>query len=416
MKTIMNISVPKEMKDIYPFLNLSEVSFQFNDRKDTYFFIKRTTWNLYYKKRTKSEKSDILQYLSLVTGYSRIQTKRLVSLAVKGRLQFSMKKRNRTSFKRVYTDEDITLIAEFDETAKDRNGHAMRRHFKRQYELYGDERFKRLSKISNGQIYNLRDTNLYRYHHKRFIVTNPVANHIGNRRKPRPEGQAGFIRVDTLHQGDKDDKKGPYYINFVDEITQWQIVVCVLQINEQHLKPVYKQVLDQFPFKVKNFHSDNGSEFLNEYVSKILNERHIEQTKSRPRKHNDNGLVESKNGWVIRKEFGFIFRPKEAAAEIQKYLEKYFNNYLNYHRVCAYPRVMTDKRGVERMVYKAEDYRTPFEKLQEVDPKGKTLQNQNTYEKMNEIQMEKSDYEYIIEMRDAYHKMIRKIQNLDSPV
>jgi hypothetical protein len=416
MKTIMNISVPKQMKDIVPFLSLTEVSFQFNDRKDTYSFIKKTTWNLYYLKRSKSEKTQILKYLSLVTGYSQIQTKRLVSLAIKGRLQFSMKTRNTTSFARKYTDEDIKLIADFDETAKDRNGHAMRKHFRRQFEIYGDERFKRLSNISNGQIYNLRDTNLYRYHHKKFIVTNPVSNHIGSRRKPTPEGQPGFIRVDTVHQGDRDDKKGPYYVNFVDEVTQWQIVICVPQIDEKHLKPMYEKILDQFPFKVINFHSDNGSEFLNDYVSKILRDKHIEQTKSRPRKHNDNGLVESKNGWVIRKEFGFIFRPKEAAPEIQKYLDEYFNTYLNYHRICAFPTKMIDKRGRERTVYKAEDYATPFEKLKEIDPKAGYMRSGESYEKMDKIQMEKSDYEYIIDMRDAYHKMIRKIQNIASPV
>ena len=64
-------------------------------------------------------------------------------------------------------------------------------------------------------------------------------------------------------------------------------------------------MLEQFPFRILGFHSDNGSEFINHKVETLLNKLLIEQTKSRPRHSNDNGLVESKNGAVIRKHMGF---------------------------------------------------------------------------------------------------------------
>ena len=83
---------------------------------------------------------------------------------------------------------------------------------------------------------------------------------IGEWRKPRPNGKPGYLRVDTVHQGD--------------------LVACV---------------------SARAFHSDNGSEFINDMVSGLLQELLIEQTKSRARKSNDNGLVESKNGAVMRK-------------------------------------------------------------------------------------------------------------------
>ena len=59
-------------------------------------------------------------------------------------------------------------------------------------------------------------------------------------------------------------------------------------------------MLEQFPFRILGFHSDNGSEFINHKVEALLNKLLIEQTKSRPRHSNDNGLVESKNGAVTR--------------------------------------------------------------------------------------------------------------------
>lgn len=99
-----------------------------------------------------------------------------------------------------------------------------------------------------------------------------------------------------------------YHINAVDEVTQWQVVGASAQIGEQGLIPVLEAMLAQFPFRIRGFHSDNGSEFINHTVARLLNKLLAEQTKSRPRHSNDNGLVESKNGAVIRKHisYGYI--------------------------------------------------------------------------------------------------------------
>jgi transposase InsO family protein len=58
------------------------------------------------------------------------------------------------------------------------------------------------------------------------------------------------------------------------------------------LLPVLEAMMEQFPFPILGFHSDNGSEFINHTVAKLLNKLLAEQTKSRPRHRNDNGLVE----------------------------------------------------------------------------------------------------------------------------
>ena len=64
----------------------------------------------------------------------------------------------------------------------------------------------------------------------------PVA--IGERRKPEPGGRPGYLRVDTVHQGDLDGVKGVYHINAVDEVTQWQVVGAVEHISEAWLEPL----------------------------------------------------------------------------------------------------------------------------------------------------------------------------------
>jgi transposase InsO family protein len=104
--------------------------------------------------------------------------------------------------------------------------------------------------------------------------------------------------------------KGIYHINAVDEVTQWEVVGATAQISEAALQPVLEAMLKQFPFRIRGFHSDNGSEFINHRVAALLNKSLIEQTKSRPRHSNDNALAESKNGAVVRKHMATATLPR----------------------------------------------------------------------------------------------------------
>jgi len=103
-----------------------------------------------------------------------------------------------------------------------------------------------------------------------FTKTRPTPVSIGERRKPEPGGRPGYLRVDTVHQGDLDGVKGVYHINAVDEVTQWQIVGAVQHISEAWLEPLLLSMLEQFPFRILGFHSDNGSEFINHNVETLL--------------------------------------------------------------------------------------------------------------------------------------------------
>ena len=106
---------------------------------------------------------------------------------------------------------------------------------RRQYEKYGDERFARLAYISHGHFYNLRKDDAYRRRRTTVRKTRATTVSIGDRRKPRPEGRPGFLRVDTVHQGERDGEKGVYHVNLVDEVTQWEHVATVRAISERCL-------------------------------------------------------------------------------------------------------------------------------------------------------------------------------------
>lgn len=412
MKITMSSSPPNNLIQIEKFLNLPrKTKFKFDSKRDCYKFFRKTTWNLHYKKLSREDRGKVLRYLKFISGYSVSHTKRLVLKAITGKLFDPKTTRNKTSFQRKYSDEDVKLFAEFDGLANYPNGFALQENFRRMYENFKNESFKHLAGISHGQIYNLRKTTLYRKITSKYKHTEAVSqNKIGVREKPDPKGRPGFIRVDSVHGGDKDNEKGVYYINLVDEITQSEIVICVKGISERFLSEVWDEILVSFPFVVINFHSDNGSEFVNKVVADILNRLHIRQTKSRPRKHNDNGLVESKNGWVIRKHFGYIFVHRECAPLINEFLDKYFNRFLNYHRPCAFPTRKILPNGKVKITYKKEDYKTPYEKLKEIDPKGKYLQKGLTYDKLDKDAYNISDFDFLKVMKEEYRKMLRKIR------
>jgi hypothetical protein len=342
--------------------NNQHISYTAVEPKAIYGFMERVLKIQQYRKLSKGQKGTVRRFLAKVTGLSRAQVTRLIARWTESR-RIERKPAYRPEFRRRYSAQDIALLAEVDAAHQDLSGPAVRHILKREYEVYGKQEYQRLAEISASHIYNLRDTESYRKIRVRVHHTQARQVSIGERRKPDPKGQPGYIRVDTVHQGHHDGKPGLYHINSVDTVTQWEVVGCVETICERHLVPVLEAILHQYPFEIKGFHCDNGSEFINGRVAKLLNKLLAEFTKSRAYRSTDNAQVEGKNGAVVRKLIGYGPIAAEHAEQIQKFYVAYLNPYLNYHRPCGFATVKTDQRGRRKRTYRAEDYRTPFEKL-----------------------------------------------------
>jgi len=271
------------------------------------------------------------RYIERITGRSRAQVTRLVACyTATGRVQPTVYQRRR--FAERYTRADIELLARVDEAHETLSGPATRRILEREFEIYKRPEYARLATISVAHLYNLRHRQRYRERLLNYTKTRSTTVQIGERRKPQPNGQPGFLRLDTVHQGDQPDAKGVYHINAVDEVTQWEVAGSVPRISEAYLEPVLENMLRQFPFRILGFHSDNGGEFINKTVARLLEKLRVEQTKSRPRKSGDNGLVETKNGWIIRKHIGYGYIDAKHADPINRFYVEHLNPYLNDHR------------------------------------------------------------------------------------
>ena len=310
-----------------------------------------------YQVLGKREKGVVLRYLRLVTGLKDKQMDRHIAAYKNG--QKLCRPYRRRVFPCTYTEADKELLAGTDNEHGRLSGVATKDICARQSK--GDARFKRLAGIRKTHLYRFRGTVRYRENAMTFEKTQATQRAIGERRKPDPNGEPGYLRVDTVHQGDLGKEKGVYHVNLIDVITQWEVVLSVEQISEKFMKPVLEEALSLSPFAIKGFHSDNGSEYLNDCVSRILKKLGVEQTKSRARKTNDNTLIESKNGAIIRKWLGYWHIPGKYAARLNVFHRQHLIPYINFIRPCAFPEVEILPDGKRKVRYK--DYMTPCQKF-----------------------------------------------------
>ena len=356
----------------------------------------------------KRDKIIIKKYLTRMTNLSKTRIKRLIARKRKfGKINPFQIHRHR--FEKKYTTTDIALLVKTDNLHQRMSGLAIKEIMEREYAVFGKSAYQNISQISSPHIYNLRKTRQYISHSLTVKKTNPVKVLIGKRTKPQNNGLPGFLRVDTVHQGDMDKEKGIYHINLVDEVTQWEIVGCVERISEEYLLPLLEDLLAQFPFVIMNFHSDNGSEYINKMVARLLNKLLISQTKSRPRHSNDNGLVEGKNNFVIRKHIGYRFIDKGYARSFNTFYKKDFNVYLNLHRPCGYPTITIDRRGKQKKKY--DTYQTPYAKLKSLPDAKKYLKRGITFEMLDKVAFAHSDNEFAEIMQKKKEELFNSFKN-----
>ena len=410
MVITMNDSKLSIIVEVKRFLQESEViEFKRRSRKEAYEWIEETLKRFDYLNLSKKEKGLIKKYLQKVTGYSRPQvTRKIREYRETGRVRVKEYKRNK--FERKYTNKDIQLLAQTAELHDYPNGAALKKTLERMAKEYGEEEYRNIANISVSHIYNLRKTVSYQRSVSFYQGTKKTkATAIGERCKPEPEGRPGYLRVDTLHQGDKDDQKGVYHVNTVDEIVQWEVAGAAEKITEEYLLPLLEKIIASYPYWIINFHADNGSEYVNSKVAEMLNNLLIKLTKSRPRHSNDNALAETKNGWVLRKWMGYSHIGQKQAQGINEFYFGCFNEYLNFHRPCAFPITVKDKKGKIKKKYRYQDYMTPYEKLRSIPDAQIYLKESITLERLDKIAKRYTDNEMAKKVQLERDKLFDKI-------
>jgi transposase InsO family protein len=364
----MNVSKLDTIEQIKEFLDgTAEVEFSNPTEPSALRAFVATVLRRYrYFRLSKGPRGVLFAYLQRLTGYSRQHVSKLIAQYRDTQSLTPRKRVSRTSFVRQYTSEDVALLAQTDSLHDTLSGPATKVLLRRAVEHFGDARYARLCQISVSHLYNLRRSEPYRKQRLVWRRTRPAPVAIGIRKAPAPEGLPGYIRIDTVHQGDRDGLKGVYHINAVDIVTQWELVASVEHISEAYLLPVIALLLEGFPFAIRGFHSDSGSEYVNHKTAELLEKLRIEFTKSRPRQTNDNALAECKNGAVIRKAMGYSHIPQKHATAINAFYTEAMNPYLNFHRPCYFAVDTIDSKGKIRKTYPHDQIMTPWERLKTI--------------------------------------------------
>ena len=235
----------------------AEVDFGLASKAHRYAWIERTLVRFSYPTMRKAERSVLIRYLGKVTGYSRQQLTRLLrQFRESGRLQ----RRHKTAvtFVQRFTAADVRLLAQVDDWHGTLSGPATQKLLERAWTVFAQPEYQRLATISVSHLYNLRRAQGYARNRVTRAGTRSVQIPIGQRRKPQPNGVPGFLRIDSVHQGDFDSTKGVYHINAMDKVTQFEVVATVERISEAYLIPALQVLLEDFPFVIRGFHSDNA--------------------------------------------------------------------------------------------------------------------------------------------------------------
>lgn len=378
------------------------VSLEESSLEEKYQFIEKIIKQFSYRNLSKKQKHIVIAYLHKVTGYKKERLYQLVAKAENGVLKKAVYIRSQPS--KIYVRRDIKLLEQTDELHLRLSEDATKEILRREYEVFGKADYQTISRISHSHITNLRHADVY----KSSWINHTKARQIpiGETRPPENYGKPGPIRVDSVSQ------KDVYHINSVDEIDQWQIVFCVAQLSESCMRPALIEIFDQYPFTIFNFHSDRGKETINYVVADLLERLVIRQTKNRSYHSGDNALVETKNGSVIRRNMGWEHINQKLVDDINSYYKNFFNPYLNYHRPCAYPTVVTDDKGKKKKIYNL--YQTPYDHLKSLPNAEQFLKKGVTFEQLDKIAYSLSDNEFATIMREEERKLFQKIRNHDN--
>jgi len=248
MHTIMSLEQLNTIAAVKRFLDgTQDVAISLATTKQArYQWVQKTLAKYQYLLLRKADRGVITRYLMKVTGYSHAQIKRLIQKYKKtGSVRVKLACRN--GFNQKYTKSDIRLLAAMDKRHGQPSGAVLKKLCERAYKQFGQNEYQQLAGISISHLYNLRASKTYQRQRCTLIKTRPTKAPIGQRRKPCPNNQPGYIHIDSAHQGDQDKRKGIYHVNAVDEVTQFQVIVTLERISEEFMLPALIHLLAYFP-------------------------------------------------------------------------------------------------------------------------------------------------------------------------
>ncbi len=175
--------------------------------------------------------------------------------------------------------------------------------------------------------------------------------------------EPGYVEVDLVsHSGDSASGEFIFSLNVTDILTGWTETRAVMGKGERGVLAALEDICHILPFDLKGIDSDNGGEFINAHLLRFCQQHHIEFTRGRPYKKDDNAHVEQKNWTHVRKIMGWErYDTQRALKAMNAFYRGLWSVMMNLFQPSI--KLTTKVRQGSRLIRKYDEPKTPLDRL-----------------------------------------------------
>ena len=353
-----------------------------------------------YQRAGRSHKSRILDEFCLNCGYHRKAALRLLNRPVGGFV------RKRSGPKIIYEPQEVLPVLKAIWLASDQLCSKLLKsalpewleHYERRTTLLPEAFKKKLLAISPAQVDRLLRPVRMRYPRKGLSSTRPgtlLRGQVPTRGGPPDTSQLGCVEADTVaHCGDTTAGNYINSLTFTELFSGWTENRAVWNKSSHAILQQLKILEMTVPFKMKTFHTDNGTEFLNWALYEHLTGRKMKVpfTRSRAYRKNDNAHCEQKNWTHVRLLFGHDrFEHPELVMLMNDLYANEWSQFTNHFKP-TFKLLKRDKRGSKTVRIYHPTHQTPYQRLLEsthIDESTKTKLRQE-HARLNPFELKKN--------------------------
>jgi hypothetical protein len=175
------------------------------------------------------------------------------------------------------------------------------------------------------------------------------------------EATPGFLEMDLVaHCGWSGAGQFLYTLSMVDVATGWVACAGLRDKRSETVFHALRRLQADLPFRILGLDSDNGTEFINRVLLEYCTEHGITFTRSRPYLKNDTCHVEQKNWAVVRRMVGYD-RLEAPALPALEYIHHLAFDYINFLHPVR--KLVSKSRTGPRVTRRYDVARTPFHRL-----------------------------------------------------
>lgn len=187
----------------------------------------------------------------------------------------------------------------------------------------------------------------------------------------------GHLYADTVaHCGESTRGSFVWTLTVTDELTLWTNHRAIWNKGQEATGTAFLYLLREMPFMIYSINTDNGSEFINYHLQRLLKEKHkrCKLTRSGPYKKNDNARAEERNRHKVREPIGYERIDEPECVYLLNQVYRYHNLLTNFF-VAGTRLVSKEKNPATGKTHKKYDRaRTPYERVLEHMKEGRRKQ------------------------------------------